>query len=211
MVCVENSFHLNRGLAIARDGYEETIRIARENYLFIYMDGARIFNSAVALGAGVDELVDFCASVSFCISKGLCAPIGAILAGDRDFMREARRVKQRLGGGWRQAGVIAAPGIIGLKDMVKQLPIDHEHAELLRTGLESIGIGIDRGGVLTNIVNLNVSPVGMKAIDLAGTLQQHGIKVKVCSEDTIRMVTHNDIGKEDIDFILERVDRVVGA
>jgi threonine aldolase len=211
MVCVENSFHLNRGLAVARKGYEDTIRIARKHDLVMYMDGARILNSAVALGVGVDKLVDFCDAVSFCISKGLCAPIGAILAGDRDFMHEARRVKQRLGGGWRQAGVIAAPGIIGLKVMVNQLPVDHEHAELMRTGLEGIGIRVDRGGVMTNIVNLDVSPAGMKAVDLARKLLEHNIKVKVCTEHTIRMVTHNDIGKEDIDFVLERVAQAVDA
>jgi threonine aldolase len=164
-----------------------------------YMDGARIFNSAVALGVGVKELVDFCEAVAFCLSKGLAAPIGSILAGDRDFMKEARRVKQRLG------GVIAAPGITGLKEMVKRLPEDHENAERLRKGLENFGISVDRGGVLTNIVNLDVSPVGLKAAEFAERLLEDQIKVKICTEDTIRMVTHNDIQKEDIDFVLARV------
>ena len=209
MICVENSFHLNRGLAVRREQYDETIRVAREHNLIMYMDGARIFNSAVALGVEVKELVDFCEAAAFCLSKGLAAPIGSILAGDRDFMKEARRVKQRLGGGWRQAGVIAAPAIIGLKEMVKRLPEDHENAERMRKGLENIGISVDRGSVLTNIVNLDVSPVGLKAAELARKLVEDQIKVKICTEDTIRMVTHNDIQKEDIDFVLARVGTAV--
>ena len=211
MICVENSFHLNRGLAVGRDQYNETIRVAREHNLIMYMDGARIFNSAVALGVDVRELVDFCDAVAFCLSKGLAAPIGSILAGSRDFMREARRVKQRLGGGWRQAGVIAAPAIIGLKEMVVRLAEDHENAERLRKGLESIGISVDRGGVLTNIVNLDVSPVGLKAAKLAGKLLEEQIKVKICTEHTIRMVMHNDIQNEDIEYVLERVKAVVNS
>jgi threonine aldolase len=210
MICVENSFHLNRGLAVQREQYDETIQVAREHNQIIHMDGARIFNSAVALGVDVKELVDFCDSVAFCLSKGLCAPVGSILAGSRDFMREARRVKQRLGGGWRQAGVIAAPAIVGLVDMVKRLPVDHDHAEHMRRGLESMGIDIDRGGILTNIVNLDVSPVGLSASELAGILLEHHIKVKICTKHTIRMVMHNDIQKEDVAYVLERVKAAVG-
>jgi threonine aldolase len=205
MICVENSFHLNRGIAVSREQYDETIRVAREHNQTIHMDGARIFNSAAALGVEASELVDFCDAVAFCLSKGLAAPIGSILAGDRDFMKEARRVKQRLGGGWRQAGVIAAPAIVGLKEMVRRLPEDHENAERLRRGLEGIGIAVDRGGVLTNIVNLDVSPVGMSASELAGRLLAHRIKVKICTEHTIRMVMHNDIQRKDVDFVLEQV------
>jgi threonine aldolase len=205
MICVENSFHLNRGIAVPRKQYDETIRVAREHNQIIHMDGARIFNSAVALGVKVSELVDFCDAVAFCLSKGLAAPIGSILAGSRDFMKEARRVKQRLGGGWRQAGVIAAPAIVGLKEMIQRLPEDHGNAERLRKGLEGIGIAVDRGGVLTNIVNLDLSPLGRSASELAGGLLEHGIKVKICSEHTIRMVLHNDIQKKDVDFVLERV------
>jgi len=97
LICLENSFHLNRGLAVKRSDYEETIRIAKENGITLYMDGARIFNAAVTLGTDAKNLVDFCDSVSFCLSKGLCSPIGAIIAGSSDFIYEARRVKQRRG------------------------------------------------------------------------------------------------------------------
>jgi threonine aldolase len=209
MVCVENTFHLNRGLAVEREAYADTIDVARKNGLLLYMDGARIFNAAAALHRDVKDLVDFCDAAYFCLSKGLAAPIGAMIAGSREFIREARRVKQRLGGGWRQAGVIAAPGIVGLKEMTKKLPEDHENAERLRKGLEDLGILVDRGGVLTNIVNLDLAPLGLSAADLAEALGADDIKIKVCTETTNRMVTHNDIGKEDIGFVLSRVGAAV--
>ena len=118
-------------------------------------------------------------------------------------------MKQRIGGGMRQAGVIAAPGILALTKMVERLPEDHENAEKLRLGLEALGVRVDRGGVLTNIVNLDVSPAGWKASPFADRLNGSGIKAKVCSEHTLRMVTHNDIGSRDISFILDTIGNVL--
>ena len=209
LICLENSFHLNRGLAVKRSDYEETVKVAQEKNIPLFMDGARIFNSAVALNVDVKDLLDCCDSVSFCLSKGLAAPIGSILAGKKDFIYEARRVKQRLGGGWRQAGVIAAPSIIALTKMVKRLPEDHENAERIRIGLEEMGITVDRGGVMTNIVNADLSPLGLDAPSIAGRLSQLDIKVKVCSESTLRLVTHNDISQQDVDFVLENMGEIV--
>ncbi len=209
LICVENSFHLNRGLAVKRSDCEETARIAKAARIPIFMDGARIFNAAAALGVEVKELVDFCDAAAFCLCKGLAAPIGSILAGSRGFIAEARRVKQRLGGGWRQAGVIAAPAIIGLEEMVGRLPQDHANAESIRLGLEEMGIVVDRDGVLTNIVHANLTPVGLTAPDLAGALLGQNIKVKVCTPATIRMVTHIDIRKEDIAIVLEAIRGIV--
>ena len=109
----------------------------------------------------------------------------------------------------RQAGVIAAPGIIALTKMVKRLHEDHENAERLRSGLEALGIKVDRGGILTNIINLNISPVGWEASSFAGKLNQFQIKVKVCSKSTMRMVTHNDTKPEDVNFVLEKVETII--
>jgi len=131
-----------------------------------------------------------------------------MLVGSRDFIDEARRMRQRIGGGMRQAGVIAAPGILALTKMVERLPEDHENAEKMRSGLEARGIRVDRGGVLTNIVNLDVSPVGWKASPFADRLNGCGIKVKVCTEHTLRMVTHNDIQSRDVSFILDTIGNV---
>jgi threonine aldolase len=105
----------------------------------------------------------------------------------------------------RQAGVIAAPGIIALTRMVERLPEDHENAERMRSGLETMQIRVDRGGVLTNIINLDVSPAGWKAPLFAERLNGYGIKAKVCTDHTLRMVTHNDIQSRDITFILEKI------
>ena len=209
LICLENSFHLNRGLAVKRSDYEETVKVAQERNIPLFMDGARIFNSAAALNVDVKDLLDCCDSVAFCLTKGLAAPIGSILAGKKDFIYEARRVKQRLGGGWRQAGVIAAPSIIALTEMVKRLPEDHENAERIRTGLEEMGITVDRGGVMTNIVNADLSPLGLDAPSIAERLNQLDIKVKVCSESTLRLVTHNDISQQDVDFVLEKMGEIV--
>ena len=209
LICLENSFHLDRGLAIRREDYEESINIAKENNIPLFMDGARIFNSAIALNVDVRELVDFCDSVDVCLSKGLAAPIGSMLMGSKDFIDEARRVKQRLGGGMRQAGVIAAPGIIGLTKMVQRLREDHENAEKMRLGLERLGIKVDRGGILTNIVNLDLSPIGYESPSLAEKLNQFNIKAKICSKTTMRMVTHNDIKPEDIDWVLGKIEKII--
>ncbi len=209
LICLENSFHLDRGLAIRREDYQETINIAKENNIPLFMDGARIFNSAVALKMDVRKLVDFCDSIDVCLSKGLAAPIGSMLMGSKDFIEEARRVKQRLGGGMRQAGVIAAPGIIGLTKMVKRLPKDHENAEKMRLGLEGLGVKVDRGGILTNIINLDLSPIGWESSSFAEKLNHFNIRAKVCSKSTMRMVTHNDIKPEDIDYVLKKIERII--
>jgi threonine aldolase len=209
LICLENSFHLDRGLAVRKEDYKETIRIAKEKGIPLFMDGARIFNSAVALHTNVKELSGFCDSVDVCLSKGLAAPIGSMLMGSKDFIEEARRIKQRLGGGMRQAGVIAAPGIIALTTMVDRLHEDHENAERLRSGLEALGINVDRKGILTNIVNLDVSPVGLEAAFFAEKLSQFNIKVKVCSKTNLRMVTHHDIEQEDTHFVLDNVKKMI--
>jgi threonine aldolase len=209
LICLENSFHLDRGLAIQRGDYEENVKIAIPYNIPFFMDGARILNSAVALRVDVQELVDFCDSVALCLSKGLAAPLGSLLMGRREFIEEARRVKQRLGGGLRQGGVIAAPAIIGLTKMVKRLHEDHENAESLRSGLEQLDIKVDRGGVLTNIVNLDVATVGWESATVAEKLKQANIKAKVCSKTRMRMVTHNDIKSEHIDFVIENMKAII--
>ena len=209
LICIENTFHLDRGLAIKREDYNETIKIAEENKIPIFLDGARIFNAAVALNSTVKELVDFCDSVALCLSKGLAAPLGSLLIGRKEFIEEARRIKQRLGGGMRQAGVIAAPGIIGLTKMVDRLNEDHANAERMRKGLEGLGIKVDRGGILTNIINLDVSSLELESKGIAERLDQFNIKVKICSNTRMRMVLHNDILAADIDYVLERLRTVI--
>jgi threonine aldolase len=210
LICLENTFHLNRGLAIRNEDFKETIEIAKTNNIPLFMDGARIFNAAVALETEPANLVAFCDSVAVCLSKGLCAPLGSILAGRKDFIEEARRVKQRFGGGMRQAGVIAAPAILGLTEMVARLLEDHKNAEKMRQELEKLGFKVDREGILTNIINVDVSPAGWDAASLAQKLEAFNIKIKICTENTNRMVLHNDITSEHINFVLEKIKKIVG-
>ncbi len=205
LICLENTFHLDRGLAVEKNRYAETIAIAGKLGIPIFMDGARIFNAALATNTKVSELTGFCDTVDVCLCKGLAAPLGSMLMGSKDFIDEARRIRQRIGGGMRQAGVIAAPGILALTKMVERLPEDHENAERMRKGLESMGIAVDRGGVVTNIVNLDVGHAGWKAPLFAERLLASGIKAKVCTERTLRMVLHNDILAKDVTYVLERI------
>jgi threonine aldolase len=210
LICLENTFHLDRGLAVEKSRFAETIDVARKHQLPIFMDGARIFNAAAALNTSVADLTSFCDAVDVCLCKGLAAPLGSLLLGSKDFIEEARRIRQRIGGGMRQAGVIAAPGIIALTRMVQRLPEDHENAERMRSGLESLGIRVDREGVLTNIISLDICPTGWTAPLFADRLGGSGIKVKVCSEHTLRMVTHNDIHSRDIVFVLDKIRDMLG-
>lgn len=211
LLCLENSFHLNRGLAVDPAEYAFSIDRARRAGMSVFMDGARIFNAAVALNCPVERLVTGCDAAAFCLSKGLAAPLGSILAGSRSFIEEARRVKQRFGGGLRQGGVIAAPAIIGLEKMAGRLDVDQENAENLRVGLESIGVAVDRGGILTNIVNADFAAVDVAAADLAGALAARSIKVKVCTASTIRMVTHNDITDTHVKTVLAAIEEIVNG
>jgi len=209
LICLENTFHLDRGLAIRNEDLRETIEIAGNNNIPTYMDGARLFNAAVALETDAAKLVEFCDSVAFCLCKGLSAPLGSILAGPKDFIEEARRIKQRFGGGMRQAGVIAAPAIIALTRMVDRLSEDHHHAEVMRQALEGLGFKVDRGGVLTNIINVDVSPLGWDAHSFALKLDAFNIKIKICTAATNRMVLHNDITSQHVDFVLEKIKMLV--
>jgi len=209
LICLENTFHLDRGLAISREAFTETIEIAQKNRIPLFMDGARLFNAAVALGEDPARLVDFCDSVAVCLCKGLSAPLGSLLAGRKEFIDEARRIKQRMGGGMRQAGVIAAPGIIALTRMVDRLAEDHHRAETVRQALEALGVKVDRGGLLTNIVNLDASPAGWDAPSLAKKLIEFNIKIKVCNPSTNRIVLHSDITAEHVDFVLETIKKVL--
>lgn len=209
LLCMENTFHLNRGLAVHPSALEPALRAARSRGLPVFLDGARLFNAAAALGSDPSVLAAGCDSVAVCLTKSLAAPFGSVLAGPRPFIDEARRMKQRLGGGFRQAGVVAAPAIVGLKSMRERIGEDHANAEALRAGLERLGIAVDRGGVLTNIVYADVSTVGKGAEEIAAGLLTGGIKVKVCTSRNLRMVTHKDVSPGDVEKILERIGRLV--
>jgi threonine aldolase len=205
LICLENTHNNWGGAVLPLENLKAVRKIADEHGLRVHLDGARIFNASHASGVPVREYANCVDSVMFCLSKGLSAPVGSMLVAGMERIDFARRLRKALGGGMRQVGVLAAPGIIALTRMVQRLPEDHENAERMRSGFETLGIRVDRGGVLTNIINLDVSPVGWKASLFSDRLNGYGIKVKVCSDHTLRMVTHNDIQSRDIFFVLDKI------
>jgi len=176
---------------------------AKKKNLKIHVDGARIFNAAVALGVPVSELVKGADSVMFCLSKGLACPIGSMIAGSQDFIDKALRTRKMLGGGMRQVGIIAAPGIVALDSMINRLADDHKNAQLLKKGLEEIN-GITTQDCETNILFVDIS--GLKI-----TGKQFNNIITSSRWDTVfRFVTHYGIEKEHIEYILETLHKLYG-
>ena len=208
MICLENTFHLNRGLALPAESYEPTIQLARNKGLKVYMDGARIFNAAVALGIPASQLTAGVDAVAVCLCKGLAAPLGSVLAGSLEFIERARPLKQRIGGGMRQAGVIAAPAIVALKDMMARLAEDHESALDLRQGLIELGLNVGREGHQTNIVHLTLAPDQGTADQLVESMQAKNILIKPIGKYACRMVTHYHITADHITYTLKAFKEV---
>jgi threonine aldolase len=181
--------------------------VAKKHGLKIHMDGARVFNAAVALGVDVRELTKDVDCLMFCLSKGLSAPIGSLAVGDTEFISRARKNRKMLGGGMRQAGIIAAAGIIAIEKMVDRLKDDHANAQLLARGLAKIdGVAIDPHEVETNIVNYDVSGLGLDGKSWVRELNTRNIKAGAQEGGRVRMVTHRGIEREDIETTLTVAD-----
>jgi threonine aldolase len=173
--------------------------------LNLHIDGARIFNAAVALGLPAKTLVEQADSVTFCLSKALCAPVGSVLCGSAEFIRRARRIRKQLGGGMRQAGVLAAAGLVALDQMVERLAEDHRRARVLADGLGKIpGLSVDTPVPDTNMVfaTLN-SDVSLNSAEIVARLAENSIKVGSVGPRRFRMVTHYGIDDEGIDLTLK--------
>jgi threonine aldolase len=178
--------------------------LARRRGLKVHLDGARVFNAAAALGVDVWVLTSGMDSVSFCLSKGLCAPVGSLVCGPKDFVAQARRVRKMLGGGMRQCGVLAAAGIVALEQMVDRLPEDHAHARRLAQGMAQVpGLSVDPATVETNLVFFEVTAQSMTAQELATGLDRRGVKVLAVGPRRLRAVTHHGIEAGDIDQALD--------
>ncbi|NIZ18798.1 aminotransferase class I/II-fold pyridoxal phosphate-dependent enzyme [Spirochaetales bacterium BR151] len=178
----------------------EIADFAREHKLALHMDGARLFNASVASGMSAKEIVKDCHSVTFCLSKGLGAPVGSILAGDRDFVYEARRTRKMLGGGMRQAGMLAAAGIYALDHNIDRLAEDHQHAQFLAKAAKENPIFTQVIEPETNILFLHTD---RPAVQIVEKLAQRGIAVLSLDAHTIRFVTHLDVSTVDINYVSE--------
>jgi threonine aldolase len=212
LVALENSHNLAGGAVLTRERTEEICDGAHALGIAVHLDGARIFNAAVALGETVAALARPADSCMFCLSKGLGAPVGSMLLGGRDFIAEARRWRKLLGGGMRQAGVLAAAGMVALEESPPRLAEDHANARRLAEGLAELpGVKIDPERVQTNIVIFDVAATGLAADEICARLRsEHGVLASGFG-DSIRMVTHYDVSRDDIGRALEGLKEVVSS
>jgi threonine aldolase len=204
LVILENTHNRCGGVPL-KVGYTRAVgELVHEKGLSLHLDGARIFNAAIALGESAADLAMHADSVTFCLSKGLCAPVGSVLCGSRDFIRRARRIRKQLGGGMRQAGILAAAGIIALETMVDRLVEDHERAKLLANNLAEIsGIIPDTNHPPTNMVFVSLADtVSQNASQIKVKLAEHKILIGVIGERRFRMVTHYEVDDKGIDQVV---------
>ncbi|MEA2604156.1 MAG: threonine aldolase [Acidobacteriota bacterium] len=212
LIEVENSHNMAGGTVYDRPRLEALLEVGRRHGLPLHLDGARIFNAALALGTTVPTLTAGFDSVMFCLSKGLGAPVGSLICGRRDFVAEARRVRKMLGGGMRQVGVLAAAGLVALRKGPARLPEDHENAGRLARILAKLpGVQLDLATVRTNIVIFRLGPElceGSSTTFLA-RLKEAGVLGSLVSRDQVRLVTHRDVGRGQIDQAIERIQGLV--
>jgi threonine aldolase len=211
LVCLENTHNRCNGAALSVEYTESVAKLAKRHGLLLHLDGARIFNAAVALGVDVKQLTKSADSLSFCFSKGLSAPVGSVVCGSRDFIAEARRTRKVLGGGMRQAGVLAAAGIVALEQMVDRLAQDHANARSLAEGIARIeGLLIDVAGVQTNIIYFDLVSSRLSAETFLARLEKRGVRfLQTGGPNRFRMVTHYGIEAEDIDATLAALQEVM--
>ncbi|MDR3563715.1 MAG: low specificity L-threonine aldolase [Negativicutes bacterium] len=210
LITVENTHNHAGGTYYTPAELAAIKKLADQYALPVHMDGARIFNAAVAQKVAVAELAKSVDSMQMCLSKGLCAPIGSVLVGTSDFIAQARRYRRLLGGGMRQAGVIAAAGIVALETMVDRLDEDHQHARKLGEAIAATRLAVDLATVQTNIVMVDVSPLGLTAARFLELLGEHGIRANEAGKHQIRLVTHHDISSENIDYVIGIFARLAG-
>ena len=203
LVCLENTSNMAGGTVYPTAQVNEICDRAHDVGLKVHLDGARIFNAATALGENVAEMARKVDSVMFCLSKGLGAPVGSMAAGSREFIEKARIYRKMLGGGMRQAGVIAAAGLVALEKSPSRLYIDHQNARRLAEGVAKIpGFAIDPSKVRTNIVIFDCSTTGKTAVEWCDILYQRGLWAQDTALHSVRLVTHCDVDETDIERAL---------
>ena len=209
LLCLENTHNRCGGTVLSEADLQAMAQVARRWGFPVHLDGARVFNAAVALGVPAAQLVRPVDSVAFSLCKGLACPIGSVLCGSGEFIQRARRYRKMVGGGMRQAGIIAAAGIVALETMIERLAEDHENARLLAQGLSAIpGVRLVPPQVDSNMAFFTVD--GVNAFELAGRVSQ--AKVLCLAEaGRVRAVTHHGIERADIEEALERIRATVGA
>jgi threonine aldolase len=208
LVCIENTHNRHGGTCCTPEDIAAVAEVAHAAGVPVHLDGARLFNAAVALRREARAFTRHVDSVTFCLSKGLAAPVGSVICGSRDLVTRARRVRKMLGGGMRQAGVIAAAGIVALERMVDRLAEDHDNARTLAEGVAKLpGVSIDLGRVQTNIVIFRVERAN-GATELVEGCAARKVRVHAIGPAAIRCVTHKDIDAEDVRRALDALGEI---
>ncbi len=211
LVCLENTHNRHGGTCCTPAEIEAVSAAAHAGGVPVHLDGARIFNAAVALGRPVAEFTRPVDSVTFCLSKGLAAPVGSVVCGSRDFVARARRVRKMLGGGMRQVGVLAAAGLVAMETMVERLAEDHAHARRLAEAVGALpDVQIELGNVQTNIVIFRVERPGGAGELVTGSLARK-VKIHQIGPTSIRCVTHKDVDSADIERAIESFREITAA
>jgi threonine aldolase len=206
LVELENTGNMAGGAVYPQEIADEICDGAHAHGLPVHLDGARVFNAATALGKPVAEVTKKYDSVMFCLSKGLGAPVGSMLVGSKNFIEQARIVRKSLGGGMRQAGILAAAGLIALEQMPARLHEDHANAKFLAEGLAQVpGIKIDPAKVQTNILIFDMSGTGMKSDQFTARLRGNGVLAGGVNPETVRFVTHMDVDRAGCERALDIV------
>jgi threonine aldolase len=211
LVCLENTHNRGGGSIYPVEKMAEIYRLTKSKGLVLHLDGARLWNASVATGMKPHEYAQWADSVSVCLSKGLGAPIGSLVAGSQPFIHRVHRFRKMFGGGMRQVGIIAAAGIYALDHHFERLKEDHQNAKRLAVGLKELkGVSIDPKHVETNIVIFDVADTGMTASQVAEAMKKEGVLIHPFGKTQIRLVTHLDVSSEDIERALKVFEKVLG-
>lgn len=209
LICMENA--LANGRVVPAETMNEVYAVAQKHGIPVHLDGARVFNAAAALGVDVKEITKYCDTVSCCLSKGLCAPVGSVLAGNAATIAKARKYRKMLGGGMRQCGILAAAGILSLKDMTRRLSEDHDNARYMAKKLSGLsGVEVDLDSVQINMVFFRVDRPAELIESLPDKMFERGIKINGEELGEFRFVTSNDVSKEDIDYVITVFTELIG-
>lgn len=210
LIWTENTFAGGGGIVMPLSELDKISGVAKKHSIPVFMDGARVFNAATYLGVEVSEVCRHVDTVAFCLSKGLAAPLGSVLCGPAAFIAEARRNRQKLGGGQRQAGIIAAAGIYAIEKMSLRLEQDHQNARALAEGIaEMPGLAVDLSAVQTNIVVVELTSDRLAQAELVERLREQEVLVVPWTKGRIRLVTHYGIERKDIEKALQAIHGIM--
>ncbi|GLB60690.1 low-specificity L-threonine aldolase [Cytobacillus sp. NCCP-133] len=210
LICLENTHNRAGGAVLPIKNIMKIYNIGKEHHIPVHIDGARLFNAAAALDKPAGELAQYCDTVQVCLSKGLGAPVGSILAGSKEFISSARKWRKRLGGGLRQAGILAAPGLYALTQMQERLSEDHENALFLAGKLSEIsGLRIENQ-VDTNIIVADVKGLNMDSVQFVERLKHEGVLSGTFGHSSVRFVTHYDVSRKEIEKAILAIQRAAG-